>query len=250
MNQSLPAVSDTFPTEEIAELGLCFKRANGPVMKLVNLAGSAAESLLSKVPAEYQSSIERGISQALEVSYGLAAHAPELGGRGSLAAVMASGAAGGAGGLATAIAELPVTITLILNAIRAEARAAGFDPDEDRIRAECLLVFGAGSPLASDDGINTSFLAARLSVSGQAVQSLISKIAPKLAAALGPKLVAQAVPVVGALTGAALNVAFLTYYREVARVRFRLLRLADVYGVDPVLAAFRVAVEPPKIVRA
>lgn len=250
MDDTFPEVPNTQLETEILELALRLKRANGPVMKLVNLAGSAIESAFSKVPVEYHLHIEKGISQALEASYGIAGRTPELGSRGSLAAVLASGAAGGAGGLPSAIAELPVTVTLILNAIRVEAKMAGFDPDEDRIRAECLQVFGAGSPLASDDGINTSFIAARLSVSGQAVQSLITKIVPKLASALGPKLVAQAIPVLGAVSGAALNAAFLNYYQEIARIRFRLLKLADVYGAEPVLDAFKLAVTPPKVIKA
>ncbi|MDX5351355.1 MAG: EcsC family protein, partial [Paracoccaceae bacterium] len=187
---------------------------------------------------------------ALEKAYGLASRGPELGGHRGMAAVLASGAAGGAGGIATAIAELPVTVTLILNAIRAEARAAGLDPDAPDVREVCLRVFGAGSPLASDDGINTSFLTARLSITGQAMQNLISAVAPRLAAALGPKLAAQAVPVLGAVSGAALNAAFLAYYREIARIRFALLRLEERHGSEAVLAAFRAAVAPPRVIRA
>lgn len=250
MDRSFPKLPEAMPTGEISELAVQFRKANGPVMKLVNLAGSAVESALSKIPTQYQARIESVIAQALEASYGLAASAPNLGDRGNLAAVLASGAAGGAGGLPSAIAELPVTVTLILNAIRAEARNAGFDPDDEAIRAQCLLVFGSGSPLATDDGINTSFLSARLSVTGQAVQSLISKIAPKLATALGPKLAAQAVPVLGAVSGAALNAAFLTYYREIARIRFALLKLSETHGTEAVLDAFAKAVEPPRITRA
>ena len=154
------------------------------------------------------------------------------------------------GGLGTALAELPVTVTLILNAIRAEARAAGLDPDAPRVREDCLRVFAAGSPLAGDDGVNTSFLTARLALTGSAVQNLIRTIAPRLAMVLGQKLAAQAVPVVGAVTGAALNAAFLSYYRELARIRFALLKLSEVHGAEQVLSAFSAAVEPPRITRA
>lgn len=250
MDQTLPAVVTADPAPEIAELARRYKRANGPVMRLVNGLGGRLERQLDLVPARFRGQVERATAQALEAAYGIAARAPELGERGPMVAVVASGAAGGAGGIATALAELPVTVTLLLNAIRAEARAAGLDPDEPAIREECLRVFGAGTPLASDDGVNTSFLTARLSVTGQAVQGLIAAVAPRLAAALGPKLVAQAVPVLGAVSGAALNLAFLNYYREIARIRFALLRLAAQHGAEPVLQAFAAAVEPPRIVRA
>lgn len=250
MTQTLPLAPTQDLDTEIDALARRYARANGPVMRLVNGLGTRLESQLAVVPEKYRSQIERATAQALETAYGMAGRAPDLGARGPVVAVMASGAAGGAGGLATAVAELPVTVTLMLNAIRAEARAAGLDPDDPAIRAECLRIFGAGSPLASDDGVNTSFITARLTVTGQAVQNLITAIAPRLAAVLGQKVAAQAVPVLGAVSGAALNAAFLSYYREIARIRFALMRLAGVHGAERVLEAFRRAAEPPKITRA
>jgi hypothetical protein len=250
MDQMFPAPRTTDLAVEIAMLAGRYKRANGPVMRLVNRMGGTLESQIGALPEGFRRQIEQMTAQALLTSYGLAGRAPDLGERGPMFAAIAAGAAGGAGGLATAVAELPVTVTLFLNAIRAAASETGLDPEEDWVRAECLQVFGAGSPLAEDDGVNTSFLAARLTLTGSAVQNLITTIAPKLAAVLGQKLVAQAVPVIGAVSGAALNAAFLTYYREVARVRFQLLRLADEHGRDLVQAEFRLAVTPPRIVRA
>lgn len=234
----------------VAELARRYRRANGPVIRLVNRLGGAFEAQLSALPESVRGQIERVIAQALEASYGVAARTPDLGPRGPMAAVIASGAAGGAGGLPTAVAELPVTVTLFLNAIRAEARAAGFDPNEDWVRAECLRVFSAGSPLTQDDGVNTSFIGSRLALTGSAVRNLIATIAPKLAAVLGQKLAAQAIPVLGAVSGATLNAAYLAFYREVARVRFALLKLAEVHGTEAVEAEFRQAVTPPRVIRA
>lgn len=247
-----PPVAATTPdlAAEVAVLARRYKRANGPVIRLVNRLGGTLEHQLSALPDGLRNQIERLTAQALETSYGIAARAPDLGPRAPMMAAVAAGAAGGAGGLTTAVAELPVTVTLFLNTIRSTAREAGFDPDQDWVRAECLQVFAAGSPLAQDDGVNTSFLASRLALTGSTVQNLIRTIAPKLAAVLGQKLAAQAVPVLGAVSGAALNAAFLGYYREVAHVRFAMLKLAQVYGTDAVEAEFRIAVTPPKVIRA
>ncbi len=93
-------------------------------MQLMNRLGGSLESQLDLLPASFRDQLETVTARALEAAYGMARHTPDLGQRGPVAAVMVSGAAGGAGGLATAMAELPVTVTLILNAIRAEARAA------------------------------------------------------------------------------------------------------------------------------
>ncbi len=251
MDQTLPvAATPTDLAAEVAALARRYKRANGPVIRLVNRLGGTLENQLSILPDSLRRQLERLTAQALEASYGVASRAPDLGTRAPMMAAVAAGAAGGAGGLATAVAELPVTVTLFLNTIRSVARELGLDPDEDWVRAECLQVFAAGSPLAQDDGVNTSFLASRLALTGSTAQNLIRTIAPRLAAVLGQKLAAQAVPVIGAVSGAALNAAFLSYYREVARVRFALVKLAQVHGTEAVEAEFRIAVTPPRVIRA
>ncbi|WP_333814608.1 EcsC family protein [Tabrizicola sp.] len=250
MDQTLPVLSTTDLAAKIAPLARRYKRANGPVIRLVNRVGGTLEYQLSALPDSLRSQLEKLTAQALEASYGIASRTPDLGTRAPMLVAVAAGAAGGSGGLATAVAELPVTVTLFLNTIRSVAREAGLDPDEDWVRAECLQVFAAGSPLAQDDGVNTSFLASRLALTGSTAQNLIRTIAPRLAAVLGQKLAAQAVPVIGAVSGAALNAAFLSYYREVARVRFELAKLARVHGAEAVEAEFRLAVTPPKVIRA
>jgi len=238
---NLPAIAAPDRKAELAALAIRYRRANGPVMALVNRLGGSLEGRLSAMPDGLRAQVEAGVERALGAAFGLAAQGdrgPDLGRNGPLAAAMLTGAAGGAGGIATSLAELPVSVTVILHAIRREARAAGFDPDDPAIKAECLRVFGAGSPLAADDGVNTSFFSARLTVTGPALNQLIRTVAPRLAAALGQKLAAQAVPVLGAIAGAGLNAAFLNWYREVAAVRFALLRLSEQHGVEEVMTQF------------
>lgn len=250
---SLPALRASAPTNEIAELARAYARANGPVMALVNRLGGGIENQMDRLPPRLRAELERATIAALTAAHGLAGVAeqgPDMGRRGSTLAAMATGAAGGSGGLATSIAELPLTITVILHAIRREATLAGFDANEPGIRAACLEVFAEGSPLQSDDGVNSAFLSARLTVTGPAIQKIIVTVAPRLAAALGQKLAAQIVPVLGAVTGAALNAAYLGYYREMARIRFALMRLAEQHGGEDIVAAFAAAVTPAKINRS
>jgi len=247
----LPAVRDD-PSAEIALLAARYRRANGPVISLMNRLGGRVEDRLDALPPEVRARIEAVTRGALEKGYHLAAtgrHAPDFGPRGPMALAALTGAAGGAGGLATSIAELPVSIAVILHAIRRAAAEEGFDPDDPAIRLQALQVFAAGSPLAKDDGVNTAFLAARMAVTGPALQRVLASVAPRLAAALGQKLVAQAVPVLGAVAGAGLNAAFLGYYREVAHVRFGLLRLSERYGAERVITAFGRAVQPARVTR-
>lgn len=248
MTDQLPALAAPDLDREIAALADAARRANGPIMALVNRLGGGVEKQLAVLPPSVRAELERVTAQALMAAHGIAGiGGRQSEGKGTLLAAMASGAAGGAGGLLSSVAELPVTITVILRAIRAEAVRAGFDPDEPGIRAACLEVFASGGPLASDDGVNTSFLSARLTITGPALQKLIATVAPRLAAAMGQKLVAQSVPVLGAVSGAALNAAFLRYYREMARIRFQLMRLAVQHGAEAVTAGFARASAPPQI---
>ncbi len=246
----LPAVQTPTLAADIAALAARYRRANGPVMRLLNRLGGRLEAQFDALPEGWRRQVEQATARALETSYLMAGKAPDLGDRLPFAAAMVSGAAGGAGGLVTSVAEIPLTVTLFFNTIRAVAREAGFDPDTDAVRAECLAVFAAGSPVEGDDGVNTSFLTARLTLTGAALQSLITTIAPRLALVLGQKLAAQAVPVIGAVSGAGLNAAYLGYHRELARVRFGLLRLAETHGADIVQSEFRLAVTPPRIIHA
>ena len=245
---NLPAVPDPDLEVEIAALAYAYGRANGPFLTLVNRIGHGVEAQLSRLPDSMRLELERAVVRALEKAHGLAAvgrRAPDLGPRGATYAAMATGAAGGAAGLAGSLIELPVTITVMLHAIRAQAQAAGYDPDDPAVRLACLEVFSAGSPLRSDDGVNTAFLSARLTVAGGTLQQVLAVVVPRLAAVFGQKLAAQAVPVLGAVTGAALNAAFLNYYREIARIRFRLMRLSEVHGAEAVLTGFAAAQTSP-----
>lgn len=243
---TLPVPAAPFPDAEILALARRAKAANGGVMALVNRLGGTLESQLALVPAPVRDRLTGLTETALTRACGIAAQGARLGrlgGRGHLAVAGLAGAAGGFGGLATAAAELPFTITLILRAIQEVAEEHGFDPRDEAVQREVVQVFAAGSPLASDDGANTGFLGARLTLTGPALHRMIATVAPKLAAALGQKLAAQTIPVLGAAAGAGLNLAYVRYYREMAAVRFGLLKLAQSHDPQLVSRAFARAAE-------
>lgn len=247
---TLPARPGPDLEMEAAALAYAWERANGPFLKLVNRLGAQLEGPLDRLPPAVRAEVERSVRRALERAHGVAAvgrHAPDLGRHGAAWAAAATGAAGGAAGLAGALVEMPVTITVMLHAIRAEAEAAGYDPDQEAIRLACLEVFASGTPMAGDDGVNTAFLGARMALASGTMQQVLAVVVPRLAAVFGQKLAAQAVPVVGALTGAAMNAAFLNYYRELARIRFRLMRLAEVHGAEAVMERLVAAQRSPVV---
>ncbi len=236
---------------EIAALARRLSRANGPVMRAMNAVGGRLETRIAALPVRVRKVLDSGTAELLEGAYRAAGligshpRVPASGAWGHRVAVATGGAIGGFGGIGSALIELPATVTLFFSAMQKVAGEHGFDPRSEATRLTCLEIFGAGGPLADDDGVNTSFFSARLAVNGATVQAVIRQVAPSLAVVLGRKLASQAVPVLGAAAGAGINLAFLGYYRDMAHVRFGLLRLADRHGAEAVAEEFRAALARP-----
>lgn len=242
------------PAEVRAEIKALARRqqeAGSALLSLVNAAGGWVENGLERLPDGVKTRIEGVTRFGLERAYRLAAQTG--GGRGRLgagahrAAATVSGALGGMGGIGTAIVELPVTITVIFRGLQKIAAENGFDPRDERTLVDCLQVFASGGPLKVDDGINTSFLTARFTLTGPTLHRLIAQVATPFSVVLGQKLAAQSVPLIGAAAGASINFAFVGYYQEMARVRFGLKRLARDNDPAAVAAAFAAAMEPRRL---
>ncbi len=227
---------------DVAALAARQRRANGFLMKAVNFAGGQVEDGLKLLPKAMRGQIENAVRAALLRSYELAARSRRTGVLGSDRAHRVigtlSGALGGIGGLPTALAELPVATTLIFRAVQGVAAQYGEDPRSPETRLECLAVFGAGGPGAADDGIDTSFVGARLSLTGPALGKIIARVAPRFGAVLSQKLLTQAVPIIGAAAGAGTNYAFVRYYIEMAHVHFGLRQIARAHGEAAVADVF------------
>lgn len=239
MNQNvLPPIHPADPPKsvQIQNLAERYRRARGAGMKLFGMIGGHAEGALDRLPVPVRAGLEGATARALEVSFDTASQTrgnlPDTGIWTTRVMASATGAAGGLGGLPSALAELPVTTTLIMRAIQGIAAEYGFDPDDADTKAECLQVFAAAGPADDDDGTDLSFLALRTTLTGAAMQKLIANIAPRLSVALGQKLAAQTVPVLGAVTGAAVNYSFTSYFQEMAHITFALRKLAEDTGED------------------
>lgn len=214
-------------------------------MQVVTMVGGRVENLIDRLPQEARNGLESATRRALEVAFDAASRSrgrvPDTSDWLNTAVTTAMGAAGGSGGLPTAMAELPVTTAVLLRAIQGIAAEHGFDPSDEAVRLDCLHVFAASGPLERDDGADIAFLAARVSLTGVSVRGLIAKLAPRLGVVMGQKLAAQAVPILGAVAGAAVNYAFTSYYQQMAHIQFGLKRLARDTGLDhaTLVAEFR-----------
>ncbi len=223
----------SLPADVEAALDALARRHNsatGLGMELINRFGTQAEHWLKRLPTPVRDGLggatRAGLSQAVKAAQASRGRVPDQPDwvNGTIGAAM--GALGGFGGAPTALAEIPVTTTLLLRVIQGVAAEHGFDPAEENVQFDCLTVFGSAGPMADDDGAETAFFSARIGLSGAALSKIIHTVAPRLAAAMGQKLAAQSVPVLGAAAGAAINYTFTSYYREMAHVHFGLRKLA------------------------
>ncbi|WP_163849079.1 EcsC family protein [Pseudooceanicola aestuarii] len=237
MTQHAPEFDDLPPEDlppevsaELDALARRYRRAGGVGMQVLGMIGGQAENLLDKLPRDITRRLDRATELALTTANRAAHQSRDVVGDQpdwlNRAMTTAMGAAGGFGGLPSALAELPVTTTVLLRAIQGVAAEHGFDPAEENVQFDCIQVFAAAGPLGRNEGADMAFLTSRVAITGTTVQSLITRVAPRLAQVLGQKLAAQTVPVLGAMAGAATNFAYTSYYQEIAHVHFGLRRLA------------------------
>ncbi|KIN63858.1 Protein EcsC [Sulfitobacter noctilucicola] len=228
IDTDLPAHIDV--EVQLDALAQRYKAAGGLGISVLNLIGGSAESLIDRLPEGVRGNLESAtisaLNQAMKAAHSSRSILPDQKSWLNQVATTAMGAAGGAGGLPTALAELPVTTTLLLRVIQGVAVEHGFDPAAENVQFDCVQVFAAAGPLSGDDGADLGFLSARIALSGKAMQAVIHKIAPRLAIVMGQKLAAQTVPVLGAVAGAATNYAYTSYYEDIAHVHFGLRKLA------------------------
>ncbi|MDP5220501.1 EcsC family protein [Ruegeria sp. 2205SS24-7] len=238
---------------ELDRIAACYKSAGGAGVQMLNLLGGKAEGLLDRLPGPVRAGLYNGTEQALKVAMqaaqGSRRAVPDQKPWVNTAVTTAMGAAGGLGGMPSALVELPLTTTMLLRAIQGVAAVEGFDPAAENVRFDCVRVFSAAGPLEVDDGADLGFLSVRLTLTGTAMQKLIAMVAPRLATVLGQKLAAQTVPLLGAVAGAGTNYVYTRYYQQVAHVHFGLRRLAihaDMPQQDLVaLLAARLNLPPP-----
>jgi hypothetical protein len=230
--------------------------------KLASLAGQPIEVLKARLPTVMQSGLDAAVRRALSAAMEAALKtdpartpipiASSWFHRGMAAA---SGAAGGAFGLPGTLVELPVSTTLLLRQVAAVAAGNGEDLSRPEAAAECLKVFALGGRDTRDDAAETGYFAVRIALAealkGAATRGLAGVVLPGFLGAIaarfgGPvalKLSAQAVPLLGAAAGAAVNLAFLEHFRGIAEAHFTVRRLERTHGPALVKRAYELIAE-------
>lgn len=175
------------------------------------------------------------------------------------ASVTATGAIGGFFGPISLPVELPLSTGLILRGISSVADEWGHDLQDPSIQMQCLYIFTLGSKKSdSDNALESAYFASRTLFHNliresakfvgqygakevlQAIEKetaptlirFIAQVATFFELAVTEKLIAEAIPIVGALGGATINAAFCEYFVDVSRYHFGLVHLENKYGSD------------------
>jgi hypothetical protein len=183
--------------------------------------------------------------------------------------VSSIGACAGVFGLPALILELPVTTTLMIRSILDIARSEGADICDPKVHLECIQVFAFGKAYSGNTATDSGYFAVRAalakSLTGAAQHvteegmirqgtpvliRFISQISARFGAVVSEKLAAQAVPVIGAAGGAAINAIFIDYFQKMARGHFIIRRLESQYGEKEVQDQYDMMDLPGKPKRA
>ena len=168
-----------------------------------------------------------------------------------------SGAAGGAFGLPALAVELPLSVVIMLRSIADIARSEGELIREAPTKIACIEVLALGGVGEAGDPAENGYYAVRIGLAAAVSEAtkfvaqkglisegapalirLVSQVASRLSLQVSEKVAAQAIPILGAAGGAAVNLIFLDHFQDLARGHFIIRRLERQLGQEVVKEAY------------
>ena len=235
----------------------------GFAARLANWAGVPVEQIFKRLPSGATQTVQKAVGAALRRCMDAALFRIDQQSKWSRSeiamkiTVAATGAAGGALGLAALAVELPVTTTLMLRSIAEIAREEGENISAPEGALACLEVFALGGRKQSEDQAEVAYFSVRAALAeevrvalqflsrggaGRTTAPVLVRFMESIAARFGivvtDKVAAQAVPLIGALGGATVNTLFMSHFQEMAHGHFAVRRLERKYGPEVVRQAY------------
>ena len=254
----MPARLTPKETEELRQAVACLEGASF-AQRLTDAVGRPVGMLSRAMPPSARRVIAHVSETALRGALKLALRTLDLNAstkpanRAHKLAAAASGAVGGALGLAALPFELPISTTILLRSIAEIAREEGEHLSAPEAAFACVEVFALGGQGGGESAFESGYFTVRAALAksvsdsarfvateGVAAQSapviarLISQIASRFGVVVSEKLAAQAAPILGAIGGAAVNAAFADHFQTLARGHFIVRRLERQHGASVV----------------
>lgn len=260
----MDAKSQTLTTEELKELRRAKWVLENPAfaIRLANVVGLPIEKGFAMLPDGWNRTVHHSVhlalNKALRIAIQSLRHEEPIPSADLLhrRIVGISGAVGGVFGLASLPVELPLSTAVMLRSIAAIARSEGHSLKAADTRLSCLEVFALGGRRAKEAENQYWILRAGLAraiseaaacladrgivkETAPVVLRLIASIASRFGGIVSEHIAAKAVPVVGAATGAAINLIFINHFQRMARSHFVVKRLEKKHGTDKIEFVYR-----------
>lgn len=244
--------------EELRRAKVLLEQPNLAI-RLANALGHPIERGLALLPPAWaepvQQATRKALMQSLRVALGTLNETKRTAPRDYLhrGLVAVTGATSGMVGLPALLVELPVSTTIILRSIADIARSEGEDLHAPDCQLACLEVFALGGRTSGDEAAEIGYFAVRAALARSVSEAaafitqrglveegapvlvrLISAIAARFQAVVSQKVLAQGIPIVGAIGGATVNTIFMDHFQDVARGHFTVRRLERAYGAEAV----------------
>lgn len=243
--------------EQLNELKRAHNLLNSPslAIRLSNTLGKTVELGVSKLSDDWKKTIEEKLRAILAETMERALQTMNTDEKTAESypvshkvAATLTGALGGFFGLGAVLLELPVSTGLIFRSIADTARSYGEDLNSDEVRLACLSIFGRGGDSDDDDAAEVGYLAARVGVAKSlqsiaknaaaegtaAMAKVVAQVAARFNVLMTEKVAAQSVPILGALAGGAVNLAFIDHFQDVSNGYFLRRKLYRECGVEAV----------------
>jgi hypothetical protein len=226
-------------------------------IRLVNLLGYPIEGVIKALPERIGQAIGNTATKAVGTTFYVALSTMDKKSHDRpfrwvhRAMVLISGAVGGFFGLPGLIVELPISTTLMLRSIADIARSEGENLSSLDTHLACITVFALGGRVKGDNAAETAYYAVRAALTrtlseaaefiaerGMAEEGMpilirvMSNLASRFGVIVTDKVVAEMVPVLGALGGASINLLFINHFQATARGHFIVRRLERKYGKE------------------
>ena len=231
--------------------------------RITSLLGAPIEKGLELLPANWSGSLTIAARAALNKALDVAVATMDDRGLGPAAnrlhkiTLAATGALGGAFGVAALAIELPLSTMVMLRSIADIGRSEGEQIRSIESKLACIEVFALGGRLRSDNAGETGYFAVRTALAraitdaaefiaergvahegAPAIVRLVTQIASRFEVVVSEKAAAQAIPLIGAAGGAIVNLLFVDHFQDMARGHFIVRRLERTWGADEVRTAY------------
>ena len=231
--------------------------------KVTRALGTPVNKALALLPADWSERVaaatQAAVTKALDFAVFTLKDDPHAGASRVAHKLLSgvSGAVGGAFGLASLAIELPLSLVIVLRSIADIARSEGETVKDAASKLACLEVLALGGIGEAHDPAKNGYYAIRIGLAGAvseaakfiaekglveegapALVRLVAQIAPRLSLQVSQKTAAQAIPLIGAAGGAAINLIFIDHFQDLARGHFIVRRLERIYGTDAVRTEF------------